>query len=107
MFIGVENLKENLKTWLETNIKTDIKKDESQIGCSRETKYAKFSPKNEHFLPPDTHRVRNIRSLENLAYFVFWEHQFRDSTFCLIVVHTSKLLRTTSNNERHALVDLP
>ena len=37
-------------------------KGKSQNGCFKKTKYAEFSKKNEHFLPPDTHTyVRNSR----------------------------------------------
>ena len=31
------------------------RKDESQNGCYKNTKYAKFSEKKEHFLPTATH----------------------------------------------------
>ena len=47
-------------------------------------------PKNEHFLPPNTHctcahlGARNIRLSENLVYFVFLLPLFWDSPFCLI-----------------------
>ena len=62
-------------------------KGESQNGCFKKTKHAKFSEKNEHFLPPnipDEHLlrtcayqgVRNVRLLENLVCFVFLKHPF-------------------------------
>ena len=37
-------------------------KGESQNGCFKKTKHAKF-PKNEHFLPPDTHTYVRINKL--------------------------------------------
>ena len=48
-------------------------KRESQNRCYKKMKHAKFSPKKEHFLPPDTHThgVRNVRFSENLVCFIF------------------------------------
>ena len=48
----------------------------SQNGGNKKRKHAKFSPKNEHFLAPDTHTcvyqgLRNVRFSENLTCFVF------------------------------------
>ena len=66
-----------------------------KTGVSRKQIEPNF-PKNEHFLPPDTHTyvqgVRNVRFSENLAYFVFLKHLFWDSSFCLI---TDELLCET------------
>ena len=45
-------------------------KGESQNGCFKNL------PKNEHFLPPDTQGVRNVRFSENLVCFVFLKHPF-------------------------------
>ena len=55
-------------------------KGESQNGCFKRQSTPNF-PKNEHFLPPDTHTcayqgVRNVRFSENLACFVFLKHPF-------------------------------
>ena len=57
-------------------------------------------PKNEHFLPPDTHyqEVSNVRFSENLTCFVFLKHPW-DSSFCLItddLLHRRNFLATTS-----------
>ena len=49
-------------------------KGESQNGCFKKAKHAKFSVK-QTFLPPDT---------ENLACFAFLKHPFWDSPFRLI-----------------------
>ena len=61
------------------NLKTSVSRKQSTPNF----------PKNEHFLPPDTHTcayqgVRNLRFLENLACFVFLKHPFWDLSFCLI-----------------------
>ena len=42
-------------------------KGESQNGCSKETKHANFSEKNEHFLTCAYQEVRHVRFSENLA----------------------------------------
>ena len=71
------------------DIKSSVKrqKGESQNGCSGKQSTPNF-PKNEHFLPLDTHvrfrGLRNVRSSENLACFVFLKHPFWNSPFCLI-----------------------
>ena len=49
---------------------------ESQNGCYKKTKHAKFSGT---YLG-----IRNVSFLENLACFVFLQHPFWDSPFCLI-----------------------
>ena len=68
-------------------------KGESQNGCFKKIKHAKFFEK-EHFLPLDIatlllascayQGVLNVRFSENLACFVFLKHPFWDSSFCLI-----------------------
>ena len=62
-------------------------KGESQNGCFKKTKHAKFSEKR-NFLRLDRHSayqgLRNIRFSENLMCFVFLKHPFWDSPFCLI-----------------------
>ena len=59
-------------------------KGESQNGCSKETKHANFSEKNEHFLTCAYQEVRHVRFSENLACFVFLKYQLWDWPFCLI-----------------------
>ena len=64
-------------------------KGESQNGCFKKTKYAKFSEKQKFFTPWYTHihayqGVRNVHFTENLVCFVFLKHPFWDSPFCLI-----------------------
>ena len=56
-------------------------KGESQNGCFKKTKHAKFSKKRT-FLTP--WYARNVRFSENLACFVFLKHPFWDSPFSLI-----------------------
>ena len=64
-------------------------KDESQNWYSMKTKHTKF-PKKLTFLTLSYAHVReggdggNVRFSENLVYFVFLKHAFRDSSFCLI-----------------------
>ena len=68
-------------------------KGESQNGCFKKAKHAKFSekrtfltpnfPKKLIFLGP-YQRVRNVCFSENLTCFVFLKHPFWDSPFCLI-----------------------
>ena len=55
-------------------------KGETQTDDSRKQSTPNF-PKNEHFLPPDTH---DVRFSEQLACFVFLKHLFWDSPFSLI-----------------------
>ena len=72
--------------WTDSTLNSLVirQKDESQNGCFKETKHAKFS-KNEHFLPLVCVSGRiNVRYSENLACFVFLKHLFWDSPFCLI-----------------------
>ena len=64
-------------------------KGESQNGCFKNTKHAKFSEK--HISNPLIRTrtcayqgVRNVRFLENLACFVFLKQPFWDSPFRLI-----------------------
>ena len=98
MLIQTENkwqrelLKECNISYIMFRFKSSVirQKGESQNGCFKKTKHAKF-PKNEHFLPPDPHKytntyqgVRNVRFTENLACFVSLKHPFRDSPFCII-----------------------
>ena len=54
-------------------------KGESQNGCCKKKKHAKFSEK------------RNVHFSENLACFVFLKYPFWDSPFCLIT--DEKILR--------------
>ena len=75
------------------NLKTSVirQKDESQNGCFRKTKHAKFPEKQTFLTPPPllrTHTcayqgVRNVRFSKNLPCFVFLKHPFRVSSFCL------------------------
>ena len=60
-----------------------MQKGESQNGCFKKTKHAKFSEKRTILNPWDAH-VRNICFSENLARFVFLKNPFWDSPFCLI-----------------------
>ena len=50
-----------------------MQKGESQNGCFKKTKHAKFS-ENEQFLPPDTYTY--VPFSENLAGFVFLNDPF-------------------------------
>ena len=66
-------------------------KGESQSGCFKKTKHAKFSEKRTFVTPwyayvrtCTYHRVRNVCFLENLACFIFLKQPFWDSPFCLI-----------------------
>ena len=62
-----------LRDGIQANIKT---------GVSRKQSTPDF-PKNENFLPPDTHTYV-VRFSGNLACCVFLKHSFWDSPFCLI-----------------------
>ena len=62
----------------------------------QENKASQISPKNEHFLPPDTYQGVNVRFSENLACFVFLKHLFWDLPFCLI---TNNMWNKYTNNE--------
>ena len=64
-------------------------KGESESGCFKKTKHAKFSENRTFLTPWYAHvrvriGVRNARFSENLACFVFLKHPFWDSLFCLI-----------------------
>ena len=66
-------------------------KGECENGCFKKTKHAKFFKKRTFLTPWYAHvrtcayqGVRNVRFLENLAYFIFLKHPFWDSPFCLI-----------------------
>ena len=64
-------------------------KDESQNGCFKKTKQAKFPEKRVFLSPWYAHvfahqGVRNARFSEKLACFFFLKHPFWDSPFCLI-----------------------
>ena len=50
-----------------------------KTGVSRKQSTPNF-PKNEHFLPPDTHGVRYVRFSENLACFFFLKNPIWDSS---------------------------
>ena len=60
-----------------------------KTGVSRKQSTSNF-PKNEHFLPPDTHTYMCVSGdkkcsfFGKLACFVFLKHPFWDSPFCLI-----------------------
>ena len=71
-------------------------KGESQNGCFKKTKHAKFSEKQifltawyEHIrVRTRTYAYQGVRIVpfsENLACFVFLRHRFWDSPFCFIV----------------------
>ena len=64
------------------------KKGESQNGCFKKTKHAKFSEKRKFLTPwyADVYYqgVRNVHFSETLACFVFLKHLFWDPLFCLI-----------------------
>ena len=65
-------------------------KIESQNGCFKKTKHAKFSEKRKFLTPLSRTRtcvyqgVRNVCFSENLACFVFLKHPFWGMPFCLI-----------------------
>ena len=71
-------------------------KCESQNGCFRKTKHAKFS-ETQTFLTPWYQRIRNVRFSENLASFAFLKHPFWGSPFCLIADVLSFLTKTEKN----------
>ena len=64
-------------------------KGESQNGCFKKTKHAKFSERTNISYPLIRARMcayqgpKNVRFSENLAYSVFLKHLFWDSPFCL------------------------
>ena len=76
-----------LKIWEKLKSSVIRQKGESQNGCFKKTKHAKFFEKRT-FLASWYARayqgVRNVRFSENLACFVFLKHPFWDSPFCLI-----------------------
>ena len=52
-------------------------KGKSQNGCFKKTHFPSNFPKNEYFLPPDTHtHIRNVCSSENFACFVLLKRPF-------------------------------
>ena len=66
-------------------------KGKSQNGCFKKTKHVKFSENKVSYPMIRTRTyhgvrkgVRNFCFSKNLACFVFLEHPFCDSTFCLI-----------------------
>ena len=80
-------------------------KSESQNGCFKKTKHAKFSKKRTFLTPwyalfsciqteyrdllwiqenSEYQGIGNVRFLENLACSIFLKHLFWDSPFCLI-----------------------
>ena len=65
-------------------------KDESQNGCFKKTKYAKF-PKNKIFLSPDTHTRTPIPKFSPMQSFVFLKHPFWDLPFYLIADESSMI----------------
>ena len=83
-------------------------KSESQNGCFKKTKPAKF-PKNKHFSPPPLTRtrtcsyevVRNVCFSENLTCFVFLKYQFWDLLFCLITDDLQLRITVCSNHTIH------
>ena len=91
-----------LTTWWnsESNSLVIKQKGESQNGCFKKTKPAKFSEKRTFLTPCKKvccayQGVINTRFSENLACFVFLKPPFWDSPFCLI---TDEL----SFRERHS-----
>ena len=64
-------------------------KGESQNGCFKKTKHAKFSERTNISYPLIRARMcayqgpKNVRFSEHLAYSVFLKHTFWDSPFCL------------------------
>ena len=72
-------------------------KGESQNGCFKTTKHAKFSEKRTFLNPWYAHvrvsirGVRNVRFSENLACFDFLKHPFWDLPLCLITDVICKL----------------
>ena len=96
-------------------------KGESQNGCFKKTKYAKFSEKQTVLTPWYAHilkqtcswtlsvvrmcayqGVRNVRFSENLACFVFLKHPFWDSPFCLITDEVGHSIECIlSGQQRH------
>ena len=82
------NRKTVMKEWQYISSVTR-QKDKSQNGCFKKTKHAKFSEKRTVLIPwyADVHayhEVRNAHFSENLACFVFLQHPFWNSPFCLI-----------------------
>ena len=70
-----ETLKENLLSFYKRQ------KGESQNGCFKKAKHAKF-PKNKHFLPPDMHTYvcvsggKKCLLFGNFDVFAFLKHPF-------------------------------
>ena len=69
--------------WVRKSSATWIK-GESQTGCFKKTKHAKFSEKRTFLTPCAYQGVKNVPFPENLASFVLLKHPFWDSPFCLI-----------------------
>ena len=89
-----------------TNYYTEVKssvirqKGESQNGCFKKTKHAKFSKKRIFLTRTCAYQgARNIRFSENLACFVFLKHSFWDSAFCLITDEI-QLRKTTVSHKQ-------
>ena len=81
-------------------------KGETQNGCFKKTKYAKFSEKFTCVYEGVRHTqracayqgIRNVSFLENLTCFVFLKHQFWDSPFCLTTDEMLFMTKDLSKN---------
>ena len=89
-----------------TNYYTEVKssvirqKGESQNGCFKKTKHAKFYKKRIFLTRTCAYQgARNIRFSENLACFIFLKHPFWDSAFCLITDEI-QLRKTTVSHKQ-------
>ena len=74
-----ELLKECNISYIMFRFKSSVirQKGESQNGCFKKTKHAKF-PKNEHFLPPDTHTYECVS--EGFVFRKIWRALFSWNT---------------------------
>ena len=89
-------------SWYETYVSSVIKqKGESQNGRFKTTKYAKFSEKSKHFLPPDTHPYLCVSGGKKYSFFekfgpfkqTFTQSCFKFISLYLIFIHVSLYLK--------------
>ena len=91
------NIKSLSSAWNNWKDKQSVirQKDESQYGCFKKTKQAKFSEKQTFLTPWYAHACvsggNKCSFLENLACFAFLKRPFWNSPFCLIADETLDL----------------
>ena len=70
--------------------KSSVIRQYLKTGVSRKQSTPNF-PKNEHFLPPDTHGVRYVHFQKIWRAFFSWKTQFEIRPFCLITDKVSSI----------------